>query len=378
VWTSNPNGSGQLQENNRTSQNPAWSPGGGIIAYETDPTDTFYAVDLINGTDFLLYDAPSDIREPAFSPDGMFLAFRMDGDIHRVTFDPKTSQFDDATRIALTCTPSGVEAEPAWSPDGQSILFSSDRDGDREIYRMAATGECGGDPAIRLTDDPGLDCCPDLLPASVPSPTLTETPTAVPTSTPTETPTSPTQTPTATPTRAPSPTPSATLVPTATPTPTSTTSDQPPAFTSAHSLLDGITLSFEVPSTVRVDRLVLEKDTEPFPSVVPVLPIWAAAPSAFVALLLLRRRKRVCAGALILCLAGASLVYGRTAIELAPGTRSYTDADVLPGMTYYYRLNLNDGARLSEPVAVTYYGPATVPGTTKVIDPSQLDLALPA
>ncbi len=49
---------------------------------------------------------------------------------------------------------------PSWSPDGSKIAFSSDRDGDVEIYTVAAGGS---DPA-RLTHTPGRDAHPSWSP----------------------------------------------------------------------------------------------------------------------------------------------------------------------------------------------------------------------
>ncbi|MCP3956986.1 MAG: hypothetical protein GY719_03955 [bacterium] len=57
-----------------------------------------------------------------------------------------------AEPIRLTSNPAD-DRYPMFSPGGERILFESDRDGNWEIYAMAATGR----RAERLTDDPADD-----------------------------------------------------------------------------------------------------------------------------------------------------------------------------------------------------------------------------
>ena len=45
---------------------------------------------------------------------------------------------------------------PTWSPDGSQIAFQTDRDGNWEIYSMAADGS----DLLRLTNDPADDQLP--------------------------------------------------------------------------------------------------------------------------------------------------------------------------------------------------------------------------
>jgi Tol biopolymer transport system component len=56
----------------------------------------------------------------------------------------------------LTDNEASGEFDPAWSPDGAMIAFASDRDGNPEIYVMAATGS----HVTRLTNDPAHDWNP--------------------------------------------------------------------------------------------------------------------------------------------------------------------------------------------------------------------------
>ena len=55
---------------------------------------------------------------------------------------------DGTNQIRLTNNPAS-DGRPAWSPDGLEIAFESDRDGDSEIYKMDASGT----NQVNLTND---------------------------------------------------------------------------------------------------------------------------------------------------------------------------------------------------------------------------------
>jgi hypothetical protein len=86
--------------------------------------------------------------EPAWSPDGAWIAFSMHGDIWRV---PSSG----GEAIALTRGP-WYYFEPAWSPDGRTIAFTVDTGGNLDLGAVPADG---GD-VTRLTDDPAADIEP--------------------------------------------------------------------------------------------------------------------------------------------------------------------------------------------------------------------------
>lgn len=87
---------------------------------------------------------------PAWSPDGMRLAFTRDDEILVVAGS-------GGTQTNLT-RHSAYDGHPAWSPDGARIAFYSNRDGQAELYVMNAAD---GSNVTRLTNGVGVTGGPD-------------------------------------------------------------------------------------------------------------------------------------------------------------------------------------------------------------------------
>jgi Tol biopolymer transport system component len=86
--------------------------------------------------------------DPAWSPDGQWIAFSMRGDIWKVPAN-------GGEAIALTRGP-GYHFEPAWSPNGSTLALTVDTDGNLDI----ATVSAHGGPIRPATHHPHVDIQP--------------------------------------------------------------------------------------------------------------------------------------------------------------------------------------------------------------------------
>ena len=134
--------------------NPAWSPDGERIAFDTDRDGDrdIYVTDIDGSVGRnLTKQSKRDDRRPSWSPDGSMIVFDSDNDIFIVDADgAEISQVTDSDR----------NFAPTWSPDGTKIAFASDRDGDWDIFVM----DTDGTNIRRFTDSTADDITPAWSP----------------------------------------------------------------------------------------------------------------------------------------------------------------------------------------------------------------------
>lgn len=135
-----------LREDVANLRRPAWSPDGQWIAFVSDRSGSDQVwVAAGDGSDARpLTQKWAAADQPGWSPTGGQLVFtaRQDGnwDIFRIDMAGDSP-------VALTSSPA-VDWQPAWSPVSDQIAFASNRNGEFQIFLMDANGN----PPRQLTD----------------------------------------------------------------------------------------------------------------------------------------------------------------------------------------------------------------------------------
>jgi WD40-like Beta Propeller Repeat len=129
-------------------------PGGnGKIVYENG--GNLFTINP-DGTGQTQLTATGNAHDPAWSPDGMKIAFdrSVGGNV-----DVWVMNADGSGLTQLTNDPA-ADFSPAWSPDGAQLAFVAARDGNNEIYRMKTDGT----DQVRITNSGPADTQPDWSP----------------------------------------------------------------------------------------------------------------------------------------------------------------------------------------------------------------------
>jgi outer membrane protein assembly factor BamB len=146
----------RLTNNYVDDQSPAWSPDGMTLAFTR--RDGIYTVDLYGRTlKKLTYSGVN----PAWSPDGKRIAFSTNRDGNYEIYVMNADGTDQVNISENTAD----DTYPAWSPDGKRIAFSTNRDGNYEIYVMNADGT----DQVNISENTADDTCPAWCCLSCPS-----------------------------------------------------------------------------------------------------------------------------------------------------------------------------------------------------------------
>jgi Tol biopolymer transport system component len=131
----------QLTHDQVTIRGISWAPDGQSLLFASNRTgpSELWRVDLRNST---LKAVPSDTSEaanPAFAPNGRWLAF----DNFRMNSNVKLAEIpaqDGPIQMRTIVSSLGRNREASLSPDGKRLLFTSDRSGSWQIWQSAPDG----------------------------------------------------------------------------------------------------------------------------------------------------------------------------------------------------------------------------------------------
>jgi TolB protein len=112
-----------------------------VYSAESGATDDVFSVTLPGDEPVRLTDGPEKEFDPALSPDGGRIAFRMNPDPAADDADIWVMRSDGSDRRNLTDAPQDANWAPSWTPDGR-IAFTSTRAGSRvlELWTINADG----------------------------------------------------------------------------------------------------------------------------------------------------------------------------------------------------------------------------------------------
>jgi dipeptidyl aminopeptidase/acylaminoacyl peptidase len=163
IQTINPDGTDQRNLTNQAANdyNPAWSPDGLTILFESErlspPVSEMWAMNadgsdprplIVNGTPF---DRPF-----GYHPDGSQIVFQSTRDGNTEIYKMNA---DASGQTNLSRDPA-ADANADWSPDGTRIAWDSARSGNREIWTM----DPFGNNLVQLTNFAGEDSGPKWSP----------------------------------------------------------------------------------------------------------------------------------------------------------------------------------------------------------------------
>lgn len=126
---------GQIQRFTDTPEfdgNPAWSPDGQWITYETmvDDQMEIKIISTINpGQIIQLTDNPALDQQPVWSPQGRQVAFVSNRSGDDEVWIANLDKIDEGRFVNVSLSPDSADTRPAWSPDGSRLAWASQTTG---------------------------------------------------------------------------------------------------------------------------------------------------------------------------------------------------------------------------------------------------------
>ena len=147
----------QLTSDPAKDMRPIWSSDGSRIIFNSsrDGNHEIYTMNADGSNQQRITNTEVDELFPCYSPDMTKIVYAL-VNFQTIKAEVHVMNADGTGDTALTNT-GGINEDAIWSPDGKEIVFQSDRDGNFEVYKMAADGS---NPR-RLTNHSSWDGFPD-------------------------------------------------------------------------------------------------------------------------------------------------------------------------------------------------------------------------
>lgn len=159
---------GGIDFSQQTVEHPSWEPTGRKIAVANySGTDRgvgqIWSYNLATERWSALTNAKEGAYDPAWSPDGEWIAFTMreNGEHNIYVIPTDATKWTEEFPTPIQLTDNGASRAPAWSPDGTKLAFISLEGTSFDLYVGAFAVDAGDHPSLeqprRLTENANID-----------------------------------------------------------------------------------------------------------------------------------------------------------------------------------------------------------------------------